>query len=113
MVAGPAGRELLTADAYVVALGSYSPLLLRPLGLRLPLIPVKGYSATLPLQGDSGAPTVSLTDDGDHLLHGAIVSRSRRRVGPATMPPHSCPPFSSSAPGPSLALATDHPSRAR
>ena len=32
-------RELLTADAYVVALGSYSPLLLRPLGVRLPVVP--------------------------------------------------------------------------
>ena len=36
----------LVADAYLVALGSYSPLLLRPLGLRLPVYPVKGYSIT-------------------------------------------------------------------
>jgi len=77
MVGGPAGRELLTADAYVVALGSYSPLLLRPLGLRLPLIPVKGYSATVPVQGDSGAPTVSLTDDEHRLVFSRLGDRLR------------------------------------
>ena len=37
------------ADAVLVALGSYSPLLLRPLGLRLPVYPVKGYSLTVPI----------------------------------------------------------------
>ena len=37
------------ADAYVVSLGSYSPLLLRPLGIRIPVYPLKGYSITLPL----------------------------------------------------------------
>ena len=36
----------LKADAYLVALGSYSPLLLRPLGIRIPVYPVKGYSIT-------------------------------------------------------------------
>jgi D-amino-acid dehydrogenase len=44
---------LLTADAYVVALGSYSPLLLRPLGISLPIVPAKGYSATLTLEDES------------------------------------------------------------
>ena len=39
----------MTADAYVVALGSYSPLLLAPLGIRIPVYPLKGYSITLPL----------------------------------------------------------------
>ena len=77
MVGGSAGRELLTADAYVVALGSYSPLLLRPLGLRLPLIPVKGYSATLQLQGDAGAPSVSLTDDEHRLVFSRLGDRLR------------------------------------
>src|SRR5690606_19613029 len=37
---------LLQADCYVLALGSYSPLLVRPLGIRLPIYPVKGYSLT-------------------------------------------------------------------
>lgn len=41
LVHGDAGAELLTADAYVVALGSYSPLLLKPLGINLPVYPAK------------------------------------------------------------------------
>ena len=63
LVHGEGGAELLTADAYVVALGSYSPLLLKPLGIGLPVYPAKGYSATLTLADGSPAPTVSLTDD--------------------------------------------------
>ena len=39
----------LKADAYLVALGSYSPLLLKPLGIRIPVYPVKGYSITVPI----------------------------------------------------------------
>jgi D-amino-acid dehydrogenase len=54
--------ELLTADAYVVALGSYSPLLLRPIGVPALVYPVKGYSATIDVGAHRGAPTVSLTD---------------------------------------------------
>lgn len=55
--------EQLSADACVVALGSYSPLLLRPLGIRIPVYPAKGYSITIPLSDDAPAPSVSLTDD--------------------------------------------------
>ena len=73
---GAAG-ELLTADAYVLALGSYSPLLARPLGLRLPVYPAKGYSATIPLGEDSVAPTVSLTDDGHKLVFSRLGDRLR------------------------------------
>lgn len=54
---------VLTADAYVVALGSYSPLLLRPLGLRLPVYPVKGYSLTVPITDASGAPESTVMDE--------------------------------------------------
>lgn len=73
---GQAG-ELLTADAYVLALGSYSPLLARPLGIRLPVYPAKGYSATLPLSGASVAPSVSLTDDGHKLVFSRLGDRLR------------------------------------
>jgi D-amino-acid dehydrogenase len=55
--------ETLTADAYVVALGSYSPLLTRPIGLDLPIYPTKGYSATVDIVDASRAPAVSVTDD--------------------------------------------------
>jgi len=68
---------LLEADAYVVALGSYSPLILRPLGIRLPVYPLKGYSVTLPLDGAAqSAPTVSLTDE----AHKIVISRLGNRL---------------------------------
>ncbi|GLS16874.1 D-amino acid dehydrogenase [Hydrogenophaga electricum] len=53
----------LHADAYVVACGSYSPALLRQVGVRAPIYPGKGYSATLPLLRPQDAPQVSLLDD--------------------------------------------------
>ena len=66
-----ASGETLRADMTVLALGSYSPLLLRPLGVRLPVYPAKGYSATLTLPAGVAAPSVSLTDDG----HKIVISR--------------------------------------
>ena len=69
--------ELLTADAYVVALGSYSPLMLRPIGYRVPVYPAKGYSATLTLADDSHAPSVSLTDDERKLVFSRLGNRLR------------------------------------
>jgi D-amino-acid dehydrogenase len=70
-------EERLQADAYVVALGSYSPLLLRPLGISIPVYPAKGYSITVPLADDSVAPTVSLTDDGAKLVFSRLGRRLR------------------------------------
>jgi D-amino-acid dehydrogenase len=56
------GKEVLTADAYVLALGSYSPFLLQPLSVPCLIYPAKGYSATIAIGDHRGAPTVSLTD---------------------------------------------------
>ena len=53
----------LTGDAYLVALASYSPQLLRPAGISLPVYPVKGYSITLPVGDPSLAPVSTLLDD--------------------------------------------------
>lgn len=69
-----ASGELVEADITVLALGSYSPLLLKPLGISLPVYPAKGYSATLEIPDDTLAPTVSLTDDG----HKIVISRLGR-----------------------------------
>ena len=77
LVHGAEGPALLTADAYVVALGSYSPLLVKPLGLSLPVYPAKGYSATLPLATGSLAPTVSITDDERKLVFSRLGNRLR------------------------------------
>jgi D-amino-acid dehydrogenase len=48
-------RRRLKADAVVLALGSHSPQLLRPLGIRIPVYPVKGYSITVPITDASRA----------------------------------------------------------
>ncbi len=55
-------RGELRADACVLAGGSYCPQLARPLGLRLPIYPVKGYSITLPLDTEAPAPRIPLID---------------------------------------------------
>lgn len=56
-------RGRIAGDAYVMALASYSPHFLAPLGLRLPVYPVKGYSITLPIADDSRAPVSTLLDE--------------------------------------------------
>ncbi len=71
------GSEVLSADVYVVALGSYSPLLLQQLGINLPVYPAKGYSATLKLSERSVAPTVAMTDDGHKLVFSRLGDRLR------------------------------------
>lgn len=71
--------ERHVADAYVVCLGSYSPLLLRPLGIRIPVYPLKGYSITLPLgpAEAAAAPSVSLTDEAFKLVISRLGERLR------------------------------------
>ncbi|MGB5833175.1 MAG: FAD-dependent oxidoreductase, partial [Thiohalocapsa sp.] len=53
----------ITGDAFVLALGSHSPALLRPLGIDLPLYPVKGYSLTLPIVDADAAPHSTIMDE--------------------------------------------------
>ena len=70
---------LLSADAYLVALGSYSPLLVKPLGIDLPVYPVKGYSITVPIVQPQYAPESTIMDE----THKVAVTRlgDRIRVG--------------------------------
>ena len=78
VLADAEGRDdRISADAYVVALGSYSPLLLRPLGISIPVYPLKGYSITVPLEPGDEAPTVSLTDDSHKLVYSRLGDRLR------------------------------------
>ncbi|MBK9236327.1 MAG: D-amino acid dehydrogenase [Rhodoferax sp.] len=69
----------LQADATLVALGSYTPQMVRPLGLHLPVYPVKDYSLTLPITDPAGAPESTIMDE----THKVAVTRleSRIRVG--------------------------------
>ena len=71
------GSAVLQADAYVLACGSYTPLLLRPLGVHLPVYPAKGYSATIPLSAESVAPTVAMTDDSHRIVFSRLGQRLR------------------------------------
>jgi len=52
-----------TADAYVAALGSYTPHLVRPHGIRTQVYPVKGYSVTVPIVDEDGAPVSTMMDE--------------------------------------------------
>jgi D-amino-acid dehydrogenase len=52
-----------SADAYVVALGSYSPLLLKRIGISIPVFPIKGYSITIPVADPKGAPESTVMDE--------------------------------------------------
>jgi len=67
----------LQADAYIVSLGSYSPLLLKPLGMKVPIYPAKGYSVTLPIEDKSKAPITSLTDDEHKIVFSRLGDRLR------------------------------------
>ena len=55
--------QRVRADAYVMAMGSMSPIYAAPLGIHLPIYPAKGYSVTMPVIDASKAHQVSLTDD--------------------------------------------------
>lgn len=68
------GVDDLRADAYVLALGSYSPLLLAPIGIRVPVYPLKGYSITLETKE---GPTLSLTDEAAKIVISRLGDRLR------------------------------------
>ena len=69
--------QRIRGDAYVLALGSVSPLFVAPLGIRLPIYPAKGYSVTLPVKDEAKAHQVSLTDDEFKLVYSRLGNRLR------------------------------------
>ena len=77
VVASGGATESIAADAYVMSLGSYSPLLLRGLGISVPVYPAKGYSITIPNADPAGAPTVSITDDAAKIVISRLGNRLR------------------------------------
>jgi D-amino-acid dehydrogenase len=70
---------VLTADRYVLALGSYSTHMLAPLGIRIPVYPVKGFSITVPITNAAKSPESTIMDE----THKVAVTRlgDRIRVG--------------------------------
>ena len=69
--------QRLRADAYVLAMGSLSPVYAAPLGLNLPIYPAKGYSVTMPVKDAAMAHQVSLTDDEYKLVFSRLGDRLR------------------------------------
>jgi D-amino-acid dehydrogenase len=69
--------QLERADAYVLALGSFSPQLARTAGVSLDIYPVKGYSLTLPIGDPDKAPTISLTDEEHKIVFSRFGDRLR------------------------------------
>lgn len=70
-------KEMLSADAYVVCLSSYTPKLLAPIGVSALVYPAKGYSATLKIVNAAAAPTVSITDDAKKIVFTRLGDRLR------------------------------------
>ncbi|HJU25643.1 MAG TPA: D-amino acid dehydrogenase [Rhodanobacteraceae bacterium] len=71
--------KLERADKFVLALGSYTPRLLAPLGIKLPVYPLKGYSLTVPITNPAMAPRSTVLDE----THKIAVTRfdDRLRAG--------------------------------
>jgi D-amino-acid dehydrogenase len=53
----------VTSDKYVCAMGPYAPILLKTIGIRLPIYPIKGYSITLPITDPDFAPQSTIMDE--------------------------------------------------
>jgi D-amino-acid dehydrogenase len=69
----------IVADRYLLALGSYSTAMLKPLGVQIPVYPVKGFSITVPVTDAAMAPESTIMDE----THKVAVTRlgDRIRVG--------------------------------
>ena len=65
------------ADIFVLALGSYSPLMMKGLDLKLPIYPAKGYSCTVPVLNDAMAPQLSITSNAHKLVFSRIGNSLR------------------------------------
>ena len=72
----------LEADLYVISLGAYTPLLLKTVGINVPIYPVKGYSLTLPIRSDDQPPTIGTIDE-DNLVAFSRIGDSFRMTATA------------------------------
>ena len=63
MTAVMTSEGLITAECFVLALGSYSPILLRDLGVKIPVYPIKGYSITIPITDAASSPESTIMDE--------------------------------------------------
>jgi D-amino-acid dehydrogenase len=77
IVAAATSRGDIDADAFVLALGNASPRMLGALGIDLPMLPLKGYSLTLPVHDTHRAPRVSVTDLHHKIVYARLGARLR------------------------------------
>jgi D-amino-acid dehydrogenase len=68
---------VMEADAFVLALGAGARALVRPLGMDLPVYPLKGYSLTLPITDEAQAPRLSITDSAAKVVYARLGQRLR------------------------------------
>ena len=68
-------RGEMTADGYVMAMGSYSAPVLRAIGIDVPIYPMKGYSVTI--EADDYCPKLSLTDGTHKIVYSRLGNRLR------------------------------------
>ena len=66
----------MAADSFVVAMGSYTAKLLQPVGIDIPVYPVKGYSITVPVLSDEDAPQSTVMDE----THKVAITRLGNNV---------------------------------
>lgn len=74
---GNGQQETLDADAFVISAGCWSGELVRALGLKLPIYPVKGYSITVPLKNPNNAPASTIHDDNYKVVSTRLGDRLR------------------------------------
>lgn len=70
-------KGVISADAIVVAMGSYSSVLLRKYGVKIDVFPVKGYSMTIPIERPEEAPTMGGLDEDNLLAFSVLGDRLR------------------------------------
>ena len=66
----------VSGDVYVCAMGPFAPGLLRAIGIKLPIYPIKGYSITLPVTDDAAAPQSTIMDE----THKVAITRLGTRI---------------------------------
>ncbi len=80
--------DTITGDAFVVSLGSFTPQLVRPLGIHCLIYPTKGYSASFPVTDPARAPSVSLTDSRNKMVFSRL-GNTLRMAGTAELSGYS------------------------
>lgn len=68
-------KGTFSGDIYIMSLGSYSNIYLKPIGISIPVYPMKGYSITFP--ANHYTPKISLTDTENKIVYSRLGERLR------------------------------------